>query len=784
MGGSNRSVGKYTIEYPLSQFIDIILDLDDTLTTQEVADEVGCSFDTAAAKLTKLEDLNEISQFERVGTTRWEINRESYEIAAEDVTEICDQIHNSESEIRESIDSSSITEIGSSIENWMQEHGFDQVNQPLRVFSGLAAFSFILKSTTYLDYQISNGQLPPFEADPQEIFQQFKSAFEITSNPAFAPNPLDSIIESVPENPIQPLIHIAYRLRNAKNPIAVIGKVYERIIPKSGREKRGQFRTPWRIAETLSQWAVEGGEDKILDPGAGTGVLSAAGYKSKTHIQPEADMNDIWSIDISSLSVLMTATGLQLSNGRSLPNVYKSDFMNSQPKYVSGEGWFNEPDVQLPTVDVVLSNPPYTRSKEIDNPEELQQLIKRETGKEFAPKTPLYQYFIVHAGQFLNQGGKMAVITSSSFLDANYGTKFQEYLLSEYLIDGVVLLGSEIEVFDADVSTVLLFLTKHGQEERPEAETALVRLQSWPSQQTILDIVNGNRSDCEVGECEIVQQSDLEPGHNWISSIGWNPNPLLEKLPNFESIADIERGVATGKNEYFCLNKEDIEDWSLSEGFRQPILRRPHHAPHYTFESTDRRELIDSNEVAWVLDSRRDGSPISNVKDQYLRSYLDHGKEAGANDSVLASRRSEWHALPSRDPPDIVVPYMNRDRVRFIANRTDAITLNNLHAIHLEEYTVQERNALLAYLNSNTASEVAIKMGRSYNRGLKKLELSDLRSLPVLDPNLLNKSQILELSDAFGALEAASREKNSLKEAEILAEIDTIVANTLQSLQS
>lgn len=782
MDGSKRSAGRYTIQYPLSQILDIIIESETPITTQEVARLAGCSFDTASRKLEKLEDFREISQTEESGTVHWVKEQECLKISNKDIGGFCNHINDVGSLLWDSVDSTSISDTSPSIKAWMEDHGFDQVNQPLQVLSKLAAFSFILKCTSYLDYQVCSDEIPPLETAPQDIFQQFELAADTTANPAFDTNLLDFIIKSAPEDTIQPLIHVSYQLRNAETPIAIIGEMYERIIPKSGREKRGQFQTPRKIAETLSEWVIKDSQDTVLDPGAGTGVLSAAAYQSKTRMGTGASIDDIWSIDISSLSILMTATALQLSNGDSLPNIHQSDFMNIQPKDKPEKDWFSKPDIQLPSVDAILSNPPYTRSEKIDNPEELHQLIVAETGKEFDPKTPLYQYFIVHASQFLNEGGNMAIITSSSFLDANYGTEFQEYLLSEFKIEGVVQLGAEIKVFEADVSTVLLFLTKDTENTSSSTETALVRLQSWPGQKAILDIVDGTRRVAKSGECEFVNQTELEAGHNWISSIGWNPNPLLDTLPDFGSIADIGRGVATGKNEFFCLDNEDIDKWELPDEFCQPILRRPSHAPHYTFNTDDRQTLIDSNEETWMLDCRRNGSPIRDVENSNLRAYLDQGKEMGAHDTVLASRRSEWYALPSRDSADIVVPYMNRGRIRFIANHTDAITLNNLHAIHLDGYTVKEQQALLAYLNSNTASEVASKLGRSYNRGLKKLELSDLRSLPVLDPNLLKDTQKSDLAEAFEALEEASREKDSLKEAEILARIDTLVAETLQTL--
>jgi predicted ArsR family transcriptional regulator len=58
MPGADRDddSGQYTETYPTEEFLDAIAAADDMAGTQDVADYVGCSYETAYKKLRQLED--------------------------------------------------------------------------------------------------------------------------------------------------------------------------------------------------------------------------------------------------------------------------------------------------------------------------------------------------------------------------------------------------------------------------------------------------------------------------------------------------------------------------------------------------------------------------------------------------------------------------------------------------------------------------------------------------------------------------------------------------------
>lgn len=65
----DEKTGKYTKTYPLGEFTSALRELGGAASTQEVADEVGCAYRTAHAKLSELEEQAKITS-KKVGNAK------------------------------------------------------------------------------------------------------------------------------------------------------------------------------------------------------------------------------------------------------------------------------------------------------------------------------------------------------------------------------------------------------------------------------------------------------------------------------------------------------------------------------------------------------------------------------------------------------------------------------------------------------------------------------------------------------------------------------------------
>lgn len=74
-GIDRRDDGVFTETYPPEDFLDALDELGDT-GTSDIADHIGCSYETAYKKLRKLEDDDRVTS-RKIGNTRlWKVNEE------------------------------------------------------------------------------------------------------------------------------------------------------------------------------------------------------------------------------------------------------------------------------------------------------------------------------------------------------------------------------------------------------------------------------------------------------------------------------------------------------------------------------------------------------------------------------------------------------------------------------------------------------------------------------------------------------------------------------------
>ena len=666
------------------------------------------------------------------------------------------------------------------ITDWMSAHGLDRTSDPEHVVCELAVFNRLLKTTLYKLYRDAGADFAPLSSDT-DIYARLVQAHAETKDQAFEENVLDGLVESVSDDVFTPVLDARKHLISRDDSTEEVGRIFESIVPQEARRRLGQFRTPQNIAEFMAEWAIRQGDDRVLDPGIGAGVLTAAMYDSKQAADGETHIDDMWGVDLSELAVVMSSTALKLSNGDGSPNFIQDDFMDTlaedQPQRIDQQN----PHV-LPTMDAVVSNPPYSRSHELDSDEKsrINRIAEAEAGTEISQKAPMYHYFFVHATQFLEDGGRMAFVTPARFLETNYGVTLRSFLTEHFNIQGMVLLDSEIPIFqDADTDPCITFLERRTGAES-SSTTSFIRADEWPGKEPLFDAIEGDvHGGTSYGFVNHVEQRELVAQFNWTEYVDPESVDSIPGLKPFRDIADIKRGIATGKNDYFCLTQDEVDEWNLSEEYLVPLIRRTQGLSGYDLrENEDWEKWRRDGDEVWLLYCYDDDENPITEPDSALEAYLDHGEDVGAADSYLATHRSPWYAVDKRPTASILVTYMSKNGFRFIHNKADVVSLNNLHNAFLDGYSETEIEALLAYLNSSVANEIAKRSGRTYSRGLHKIEPDELKDIPVVDPDDLTQKEVDVLAKKFRDLcDAARTDNNNLDSA--ISKLDTKVIEVI-----
>jgi adenine-specific DNA methylase len=670
---------------------------------------------------------------------------------------------------------------------WADSQGVDDTNDPDRIICNLTAYNRLLKTTLYALYQIEGPELDDIDG-PEDVLDKLEEAHEVTGDDAFQRFVLDDIADAVDPQVLEPLDDLRHRLANADEPTEDIGRVFEGLVPSDSRKELGQFRTPEHVAEAMSEWAIRDGTDSVLDPGMGAGALTSAMYRAKQQADGEQSVDEMHGVDLSQLSVVMSTTALKIVNGGGTPNFHAEDFLNAVAVgEVSRLVQTNGDLVKMPKVDAVVSNPPYSRHQDIGpkDKRDVNEIAQASAGMTFDLKSPMYVYFLVHATQFLDDGGRMAVITPSEWLENGYGENLRAFLLDNYAIRGMIVYDPEVEVFDGPMTTACISLLERREGGAGDSTTSFLRLSEWPGMQTVLEAVEGEMpvGKTEYGYLNRLPQTELLPKRDWTDYLSPETVEELPELTPFHELADIKRGIATGNNDFFCLSESEVKERGISEEYRAKLIRRTNGLA-YDLRRDDWEEWRDDGDEVWLLYCHDEDDELierHDIDDPAVVEYLDEGEEQGANEGYLVEKRNPWYRVEKRDPPPILVTYMSKSGFRFIRNQAGVVSLNNLHNVSFPEdteYSQTEVNALLAYLNSDIVNKIVKRSGREYGGGLHKIEPGELEHIPVIDPKAMHDDDVERLSNQFEKLaETARNDDESLDD--VLAELDAMIADIL-----
>ncbi|MCY3019652.1 MAG: N-6 DNA methylase [Planctomycetota bacterium] len=287
----------------------------------------------------------------------------------------------------------------------------------------------------------------------------------------------------------------------------VIGPIFEHLISPEERHRYGQHYTKPEIVDLIEAFCIRKSDATVLDPACGGGTFLVRAYNRKkvlaqrsgVRLSHEDLLNHLYGTDISAYAVHLTTINLatrDLVDEENYPLVAQSDFFDVRPGAVicqvpmaAGAGKQMRP-VIIDEADAVVGNPPYVRQEEISTPPtsslkgreriavKTLEHIKKEAAKykkhltdlarrawpgaDLSGRSDLHVYFWPHASMFLKPGGYFGFLTSSSWLDVEYGFRLQEFLLEHFAI--VAIFESQVEPWftGARVTTCATILRKEA----------------------------------------------------------------------------------------------------------------------------------------------------------------------------------------------------------------------------------------------------------------------------------------------------------------------------------
>jgi len=520
-------------------------------------------------------------------------------------------------------------------EEWIEAQGWNTENwdKVLQRFTAQAAYLLMNKLVFYkiLEDEPAYREVPKLEftstenltADLQYLFSRLVE--EVDFEAIYEQDP---IYDEVPLTPraaaeIQEFLEELEEYDLTQFDHDVIGTIYEKIIPPKERHDLGQYYTPPEIVELITRMTVQEPDDKILDPGCGSGSFLVAAYNRLKKLKEEAGgspshselLDQIYGIDINRFPAHLSAINLALRDLNAETkevNIEVQNFFHVYPKQdrlavekmgVSGTRKITDPrEINLPKEgDVVLANPPYIDWRRIQNKELCRRHLKRIGYEDLSRHSDIYVYFFTHATEFLEENGKIGFITSDKWLTVGYGKDLQKFFLENYKIEAII--SFSLRVFEASlVPTCVTILEKTNKKE--ERDSNIIKFLRIKRSMKLSEIIEVVQSDYEPnllqerGKYRLItkKQSKLKKAKKWdrylyAPPIYWH---LLdsEKVCKLGEVAEIHLGIQTGANSFFYLKEDEAESWGINERFLRPLAKSIRQVDSYKFTKEDTDYLV------------------------------------------------------------------------------------------------------------------------------------------------------------------------------------------------
>ena len=634
-------------------------------------------------------------------------------------------------------------------------------------------FASILRE--FFDYILKN-------VDYEAIFQ--KSIFDEIPFPRKLCEALNEFIEELG----------TYHLAQIQSD--VLGRVYEELIPADERHRLGQYYTPPPIVELIVNMCVRSPNDKVLDPGCGSGSFLVKAYhrlkelkKKENPLKSDEELHreildQLYGIDINPFPAQLSSINLAVRNLRVRSrniNLIISDFFKIQPG-----------TSLLPKeFDAVVTNPPYTRQEEMEYKDQIREAALTYTDGTKIPldaRAGIYAYFFIHSAKFLKNGGRMGYITSDTWLDVGFGKDLKKFFLDHFKI--LCIIWYSVRAFERPlVGTCISIFEKEDTSEdiRKDNIVKFVRIKRPMDADKIIKTLENTLENYEDDNIAIItkQQAELRAEEKWGRYLR---APAIcfkiinhPKMVELHKLCDIRRGITSGANDFFYLDREKIKQWNLEQEFLKPVIVSPKNVS---------LEITPSDITHWVLmvhDSKEKlAKKAPNVLKyiewgENLEIRIKGGKKAGQivkgihNLSTVKSRRI-WYDLGQRKPAPILRTRRIWERCIYALNQAKAFVNDSFY----ELYPKKEENTMVlaGILNSTVTALLSELYGRFYGGGVLELEVYESKKLPVLDPDKLSLDEKERIQKAFRKLcEAQKRNGKRIEQAQ--RELDNVIFDIL-----
>lgn len=483
-------------------------------------------------------------------------------------------------------------------------------------------------------------------------------------------------------------------------------KEYVGVVGLEHRKRFAQFFTPEAIADFMARWVLDGRKKMdVLEPAFGLGAFSRSLFKQNPKVRVVGYEADETIYNYAAENVAQAGSDVLL---------YNEDYLRAS--------WKDK-------YDGIICNPPYLKFHDYDNAS-LVPLVNEQLGIRLNGFTNLYTLFLLKSISQLRDGGRMAYIVPSEFLNSDYGVEVKRALLRSGVLRHVVVVDFTQCAFDDALTTACILLC------RKDGSLSEVRFSH------VSDV---GQLQASLADYSAWAADQLKPETKWKQYYEGARSAGYRHLVPFSTFAKVSRGIATGANDYFTFRESKKELYGIPERCLMRCVCHSTDVHGLFFTDDDFQRLSHSDKAVYLFNGCADGA------DEHVREYISLGEETGADKRYLTASRKPWYAIENRKPSPIWVSVFNRKGLRFVRNIAGVSNLTTFHCVY--DVGVVDIDVLFGYLVTNVAKEIFMDNSRQYGNGLVKFEPNDLNKGKAVDLRLLTEEEAQLVSAASQRLQ-------------------------------
>ena len=393
-------------------------------------------------------------------------------------------------------------------------------------------------------------------------------------------------------------------------PSDVVGRIFQKLIGPDERHRYGQHFTGDDVVDLINGFCIRKADDAVLDPACGSGSFLVRAYYRKRHFdasRPHLNLiGELFGCDIAMYPAHLATLNLaarEINDEANYPRIAQRNFFDFAPDkpfcHVPGNDGKERP-VLLSALDAVVGNPPYVRQEKVHKNDKARfgaLIAAAWPDLSLSGRSDLHCYFWPAATRLLKPGGYFGFLTSSSWLDVEYGFALQRWLLRHFRILTVMESAAEPWFEDARVKTCATILQRCDDEApRMANRVRFVRFKRKladiigvpPGQDTeaedarqgavdalrkrILDA----EADCNNGDLRIIVKTQQDLWNDGVRAGAilrdLEPEPLAEEYENGNAAEADEREAGQGLSAEAAKENGDYRAGKWGRYLRAPDL--------------------------------------------------------------------------------------------------------------------------------------------------------------------------------------------------------------------